>query len=642
MGYRGEDLDLRSPPAYGGQERQAAEFGGDAGRGPIYVDDVLMACCNHAYDVALAHRAGEVRIEHLLYALTRHDAAAEVLEANGIRDAGLRRESAAVIASDIPIGLGNGLVKPRRSKAFEEALRLAAEVGRRRNGVAGVADLITVFLEVEPGLPGLDLLRRHATQRSEFRAAAPANAYDAPAVSPSYDALFRDRERERERGRRAGPRGAGFVETYAEPREEPRRLRSVEANVDSLQNARLDALERMVRDLRDDLADERGALASVLDGLQRDVSLNREDHGRMSQGLVDRLSAFERTIMNARDGGGGMSGESLARIADMEERVVRRLDEIARQSHALTERIGEIEAFVTSGTSGEQEGSLVARLEAIERQIGAERVTGTRAFETVAERLKSLEGLVADQRLSGGPDLSPLDGRLSDIETAVLSLEAGGASGDLARRVAAAGEAVERLQAIMASERSLGMLGERLEGSIQVVLTSINQALGPMARMLGEVREFAGDGARRLDAMDASLARQAQETAEARETYARELGEVHEAIVKLNTNQHTLAGEIDRWRGDWVADTKLIGERLAQLDRDNDAPIARIELISERMDGLYRATVERYHRRNRFWFWLFGTDDWLGASWPSQIAKVEEELRDLKSARPLPAAKPPG
>ncbi|MEL7050146.1 MAG: Clp protease N-terminal domain-containing protein, partial [Pseudomonadota bacterium] len=104
MDYRGGDLDLRTPGnrsgAGGEGDRLDVNFGsrdfGDissqssASNAPIYVDDTLMAVCNHAYDVAVAHRSADVRIEHLLYALTRIDAAAEVLEAAGTTDLAAR------------------------------------------------------------------------------------------------------------------------------------------------------------------------------------------------------------------------------------------------------------------------------------------------------------------------------------------------------------------------------------------------------------------------------------------------------------------------------------------------------------------------------------------------------------------------
>ncbi|MEQ1714111.1 MAG: Clp protease N-terminal domain-containing protein, partial [Hyphomicrobium sp.] len=187
MGYRGDDLDLRTPQTWntgpgstgpgstglgstGGGEASgwAAEGGRGRGygtRGPIWVDDTVLACANHAFDVALAHRAGEVRIEHLLYALTRIDAAAETLEKRGVRVASLRREAATVIASDIPIGLpSSGNAVPRRSEALEEALRLAAVEAGRRNAPATPDDLLTALLDIRPDLPGLGLLARHTVR----------------------------------------------------------------------------------------------------------------------------------------------------------------------------------------------------------------------------------------------------------------------------------------------------------------------------------------------------------------------------------------------------------------------------------------------------------------------------------------------
>ena len=118
MGYRGHDLDLRTPQTWRDAPGEPTEAGkglnsGPArGRGypgeeeiPIWVDDTVLACCNHAFDVALAHRSSEVRVEHLLHALTRIEDAAEILEANGIRAASLRRETATVIAGEIPVSI---------------------------------------------------------------------------------------------------------------------------------------------------------------------------------------------------------------------------------------------------------------------------------------------------------------------------------------------------------------------------------------------------------------------------------------------------------------------------------------------------------------------------------------------------------
>jgi hypothetical protein len=48
---------------------------------------------------------------------------------------------------------------------------------------------------------------------------------------------------------------------------------------------------------------------------------------------------------------------------------------------------------------------------------------------------------------------------------------------------------------------------------------------------------------------------------------------------------------------------------------------------------MHRVTIERYFRRNRFWYWLFGTDDWVAASWPSQSHRIAEELKAVKSVQ---------
>ena len=72
--------------------------------GPIWVDDTLLACANQAFDIALAYRSAEVRLEHLVLAMTRVEPAAAALEARGVRVVSLRRDSAVTIAGELPRG----------------------------------------------------------------------------------------------------------------------------------------------------------------------------------------------------------------------------------------------------------------------------------------------------------------------------------------------------------------------------------------------------------------------------------------------------------------------------------------------------------------------------------------------------------
>jgi ATP-dependent Clp protease ATP-binding subunit ClpA len=163
MGYRGDDLDLRTPERWGGKDltRDLARVAGE----PFYVDDTVLACCNHAFDLALAHRAAEVRIEHLLNALTRTDSAASVLERRGISVALLRRESATAIAADSAFATSGATIRvnPRRSAEFEDVLRIAADRAYPRRGAITVEDMLVAMFDMNRDIPGIAMLRRHAS-----------------------------------------------------------------------------------------------------------------------------------------------------------------------------------------------------------------------------------------------------------------------------------------------------------------------------------------------------------------------------------------------------------------------------------------------------------------------------------------------
>lgn len=170
MSYRGDDLDLRTPYARVSKEAFVAGapgLNGGYGRGahrsePLLVDEAVLAVSNHAFDVAQAHGAAEVGLEHLVHALTRVEAAVDVLTRRGVREAALRRESATVIASEIPAAHAQRHEPPRSSPAVEEVLRRASEVAGRRGAPASIDDLLWVLLNSSREQPAIALLQRHA------------------------------------------------------------------------------------------------------------------------------------------------------------------------------------------------------------------------------------------------------------------------------------------------------------------------------------------------------------------------------------------------------------------------------------------------------------------------------------------------
>lgn len=497
MSYRGEDLDLRTPQARGATGGFSSDVTLGRHDGPIWVDETVLSCCNHAYEVALAHRSSEVRLEHLLHALTRIDAAAQVLESYGIRELALRRETATAIASDIPVGLSNGSAHPRRSEELELVLRKASQAASGREAPAGVKDLLHIMIDVEPGLRGLELLHRHLAPQTNY------------APEPRYSGYEMPREQVR-----MVP--AYYVNEPSMPRgPEPR-----PTSVDTMQNNRLDQLEQMVRGLSQDLADERETFSQMLQSLHSDVR-------------------------------GGFSNPSGMSPEDLD-----------KTTRALNERLANFER------------SLETR------------------FDVVETAMKGAGGNVAD--------LSPLAQRLEKMEEALLTRD-DSSSDTLSDKIAT------RLRGAFGDGKAST---EVIGSQVRAVVTPISKRLDDLQQALdsrqGAVSTAVNSLSDRINDLDASIKRVSTTSGSGTVLGGDDLSEVHDALMKLNANQHTLADAVSNWRG----------------DTDD-----RVNNMSTTIERLHKVTVERYHRRNRLWYWLFGTDDWIAHSWPSQAARVEEELK---------------
>jgi predicted nucleic acid-binding Zn-ribbon protein len=509
---------------------------------------------NHAYDVALAHRASEVRLEHLLHALTRIDTAAEVLEVRGIRVAALRRESATLIASELPANLPPGDTGPRHSEELEHVLRAASLIASRRNAPATVEDLLHVMLDVEPDLPGLGLLARidprfQGSNGAYSRTFRPAynNNYYALASEPSSN-------------------------SNQPPREIPRPPRSDASSSDGgAQNGRLDSLEQMLRAISADFGNDRKSLSGVLADLQRDVTNLRAPPLDMGP-IADRIATIERSI-----------------------------------------------------TAGFEQFSLA--IASIENDIRA------RGHEKY--------------------DLTPLANRLEIIEEAVLSRDQEKAIRELSERL-------DRLETTLAGERTraaetgavlrgeIGQLAQVIDTHRSEIANSVLPITDRMAEFRSTVEAHQSEAGETLRALAARIAGIEQLIAEGHTAARDDLAEVSDAIVKLNANQHTLAGNIEQSRNDTRDGLAAIRDDLRVTSTDFkgafDALDPRVSLIegetlriggsvdglSGTVENMYRMTIERYYRRNRFWYWLFGTDDWVAASWPSQSQRIAEDLKAVK------------
>lgn len=584
MSYRGEDLDLRTSQSWSAapsdlaSNADAAKNGGPltARSGPIWVDETVLSCANYAFDVALAHRSGEVRLEHFLHAMTRIDAAAEALEARGVRVAALRRESATIIASEIPVGLTNGKTVPRRSEELADVLRFAANLAGRRNAPSTIDDVLNVLFDQRTDLQGMALLARH-TMRAQVRETLeqfpPLSRYAIE--PPRYIAPS-------ERGLR------GVVTEPVRYSAEPARTFRPEAGqtaTDSIQNSRIEALEQMVRALSNDLSSERQVFSGMLKDLSRDTQAQRDDQGRLHTGLYERLQTLEQVMTDTRGGSGSVGGEGLAeQLLNLEVMLEQRLKELNQGWSSLTGRFSAIEQ--AAQRSGIDLRPIMNRLDVIEEALLGRTSNGE--SNDVADRLKSVEGEIARALAANTASTGRMETLISGFER---------------QRADFAAPIVERVSALATDYQTH------------------QKANSDASAMLAE----------RIGAVERALAAEIETAAAKHQAYAQDLGEVHNALVKLNQNQHTLAGSIDQWRTEAAGDVAMISNRLANLDRDNERPIETLNALTTHMDTMNRMIIERYHRRNRFWYWLFGTDDWIGASWPSQAAAIETERARLKA-----------
>jgi len=481
-GYRGPDLDLRTARTwsatstnlmsgfeYPATPPQEAEHAPDHRASPIWVDQTVLAAANHAFEVALAHGAREVRLEHLLHALTRVEAAAATLEMRGVRVVPLRRDTAVLIASDIPVGMPAGSGSPRRSHELEETLRLAAAHAAHTGRPAGVDDILHVLVDLRSDHPAGELLIRHLSRASrDFW--NPLGPGRAPYGGPTH--LVDVSEAERLRNAYATPYLPG-----------PR------------------------------LTEGGAGAAEILERLTTIESV-----------LSDRLTAVEAALERAPAG---------------------------RDLQPIGERLDLIEEAVSSRQG---DGAVVERLSELGRSLQEERVERTNALAALSADVKALA--------------SALGGEGGNGETQ--------------------GPVAERLQELVADlERHRIELGSSL-----------------------------GD---HIAAIESTLVAQGEKAVQAHAAYSEELAEVHEALMKLNGNQHTLAGSLEQWRSNEAGEIHLINARIGAVQEDGMKRLQMLERLLQDVEALARSMTAEEPERRGFRHWLFGTDDWIKASWQKHI-----------------------
>ncbi len=733
MAYRGDDLDLRTPQSWSsaGREAGAGEQANwwtrtavyKGGRSdPIWVDDYVMACCNHAYDLALAHRAPEVRLEHLINALTLNEHAAQVLEARGLSVASLRRESGAAIANDIPASTSSAL--PKRSEGMEEALRLAADHAYPRRTPVTVDDILHVLFDMKRDLPGLHLLRRHASSWSGGGRNGPDPRGPDLRLDP-LPHLSRPQPTQRPRYGSAGGQDYFGQSAPREPVRDPRppvRDPQPTTVVDSFQDARIDSLERAVRDLGVDLADDRKTIRTLVGDLQRTTAAQADDTGRFRGGLTDRLAALEDTLLRSRNETSQLPSAVLDRIDMIERMIDQRLADVGRNqsvSPAILDRIAGIERMIDqrladvgrnqsvspivldriagiermmersmndpAGRPAGPSPALLDRLAVIERGLDARLAEIGRATSMLADRLQAVEhsaqrpveatlSPLVSQRLeaitSFGGKVETLErtfqlilDRMTGVERKLADSVEKQVKVDLSGVERRLGEIEGNVKMSVEQGFDMSPVTELLSG-IEVRVAGLERTIDNRASETGRTVSFIGERLRsfeetmggqkgqtfdRLDQLERSLSAYAETSVTARGSYENDLSEVHEALLKLNANQQTLAGALDQWRLDSTGDLSVINNRLKAVEETDLKNLPQLEIIAGQISAIHSTLAKREVRKKTFLTWLFGTDEWYSSSYDTKDWRARQVESSVPRAtetvviqqRPTPPAPPP-
>lgn len=353
---------------------------------PAYLneDDIVLACCHHAHEVARAHGAREVMLEHLVHALARVLPAAAVLEDRGIHVEALRRESAQVLASEIPVENNVQLGQLKASRDFNTVMFLAAAGASHRDEKAtGVRDVLDALLKYDPRSRAVRLIRKHAANDLE---AAPDPMLEMRSAMERYTSEMRE------------------VRLLAADIKTSQASQGI-----AVQNAidlRLSQLERAVSSLAGDtsVAGDRYSMAERVRSIAEAVTAQRTDTAALQRMLTEGLPAAGNSQSTAA------MDERIAAMQRIDTGLVERFKTFEKlletQLTSMTQGIGKLGERLTLVedlmTGDPLDGSSVHSLlddhvKVVQKNMDAQRLDMQRIEGLVGDRMKSVERLLEGQ-----------------------------------------------------------------------------------------------------------------------------------------------------------------------------------------------------------------------------------------------------
>jgi hypothetical protein len=639
MMYKGYDLDLRTLQNDGRDLPDEFKIDDDVENGvykrtfdadpkslrTIWVDDEVMALCNQAYDLAVTLGAPEVGLEHLAHAMTQIEATAHSLFELNIHVSSLRGETSAIIMEGFSETSRDGKSLPIKSDELEEVQKESARLAYRRRSPVATTDIVDTLF---------DMSRENPTRKIIHRNRADFDLRSTAGYTEDDDDLHEGRRRVRISA------GSNYLGKAA------RLPNGAPTVTDTIQNTRMDAIERAIRDLTENMARHRSSFGSLGDDFR------------------DGNEAPQRPV-SATGYGDENNNELHYLVNRIERNVDAKFVELARTWSVLGDRLDHLEHTVEGVGEGTSQGfELTPETEARLKTLAFaddrfDKIENL--LSSLPQRLAEMEHRMEGWAASGGGDsnfeITPVMTSLRDVEAGLRGVggqlrEVDSRTGDVNLIVDAINDRQQRLESLLELQQEqisdlagmvreeVGQMGNALlgqtdggdhikqlvESSLRDVTDSVDRQKEAVASSVtGIVAErFAGFTSQmqnKLARLEELMTQSAERTPVVSGSTEFDSSFLDDAVGKIINNQHTLATSIDELRNQWQSEATALQGRMDKID---SAPVAtpalpheRFEEISERLKHIQSKMPERHADDvwTRFKMWLFGTTDWYGESW---------------------------
>jgi hypothetical protein len=172
----------------------------------------------------------------------------------------------------------------------------------------------------------------------------------------------------------------------------------------------------------------------------------------------------------------------------------------------------------------------------------------------------------------------------------------------------------------------LDLIEKQLAGQGKEVAEAVSNAL--LEHLIkteeGKATPAVVEGPDRLAALEATIEGHLQRSDEASKTHEHSLAEIYEALVKLGTNQQTLASNLNTWRVESSGDIGIISNRLQEMERNAQDTLGRLDGQMQSMRHVTRS--EERPSFGSFKRWLYGTTSVLSGAWRDDPDAVRKRL----------------